>query len=79
MASGPARTQARPLQEAADLRSLAERVFVQSEFIASGYPAGEAAVERHSLRDRFLGLAVIVAVGGGFWTGIGLLIARLVR
>jgi len=33
----------------------------------------------HTLGNIILGVAVIVGVSGGFWTGIGLLIAHLLR
>jgi len=79
VARGPARAQARTVPDAAILRSWAERVFFDPDFIPSGYDAGEMAIEQHSLWDKFLGLAVIVGVSGAFWTGVGLLINHLLR
>jgi len=79
VARGPARVQARTLQEAANLRFWAERFFFEQDFLASGYDAGEMALEPPSLRDKFFGLAVIVGVSGAFWTGVGLLINHLLR
>ena len=35
--------------------------------------------EERTLWNRFLGLAVVLAVSGGFWTGVGFFIAHLLR
>lgn len=42
-------------------------------------PAFESGVEPPSFRNRLLGLAVIVGVSGGFWTGVALFINHLMR
>jgi len=35
--------------------------------------------EEYGLWNRFLGLMVVLAVSGGFWTGVGFFIAHLLR
>ena len=42
-------------------------------------PAFESGVEPPSFRNKLLGVAVVVGVSGGFWTGVGLLIDHLMR
>jgi len=53
---------------------LLERTLVEGD--CEVCPAG---AQGHSLGNILLGVAVIVGVSGGFWTGVGLLIARLLR
>ena len=79
VARGAERAQARRVQDTAILRFWAERIFVEPDFIPSGCDAGEAAIEQHNLRDKFLGLAGVVGISGAFWTGVGLLINHLIR
>jgi hypothetical protein len=52
------------------------RECVLAEGDCEACPVGERG---HSLGNILLGVAVIVGVSGGFWTGVGLLIARLLR
>ena len=44
-----------------------------------GFEADDAEGEERSKWNMFLGLLVVLAVSGTFWTGFGLLVARLVR
>ena len=80
VARGSGRTSPEKFQDELELvlHSFGSGVFVKPAFITLG-GAGDAAVERHSLWDKFLGLAVIMAISGSFWTGVGLLITHLLR
>lgn len=53
---------------------LLERALVEGD--CEVCPAG---AQGHTLGNVLLGIAVMVGVSGGFWTGVGLLIARLLR
>ena len=53
-------------------------LFWSRDAVDLGFEADEDTEERSNW-DLFLGFLVVLAVSGGFWTGLGLLIARLVR
>jgi len=57
----------------------ADRDLAELDFMLSDFEARGGVVAGRSFWNMFLGFAVIVGISGGFWTGVGLLVARLLK
>jgi len=49
------------------------------DFLENDFEAGEVATQERSKWNILLGALVVLGVSGGFWTGVGMMIARLLR
>ena len=52
--------------------------FFESDFVEPDW-AAEVGVEERTRWSVLLGAVIVVGISGGFWTGVGLIVARLLR
>ena len=78
VARGSGSAQAQAFEETRVLRFCADGFLAEPDFVAAWCDPADTAL-KGGWWNKLLGAVVVLGVSGGFWTGVGLLISRLVR